>query len=219
MLQFQGKYGVAKTITFPLLNTAGDSIVSGTALDFTGASGVVLSKDSGAFAQISSTTTYVGAAGHGVFAIEVPATAMEAKRIDIIVRQETAAASRVFKDQFISIETHGSGGEYAHDLSTAISTDVNMSLKKNETATAFPFYLVDDTDGKTPETGIASFTSERSIDGAAFAACNNTASEVGEGWYKINLVSGDTNGNVVIFRFSSAGCRTANIVCFPVNPA
>ncbi|HKZ39503.1 MAG TPA: hypothetical protein VJ044_00995, partial [Candidatus Hodarchaeales archaeon] len=55
--------------------------------------------------------------------------------------------------------------------------------------------------GKTGLTIIAT----RSIDGAAFAACANSASEVSNGLYKINLAAGDLNGDVVTFKFTASG--------------
>jgi hypothetical protein len=48
-------------------------------------------------------------------------------------------------------------------------------------------------------------TATRSIDGAAFGACANSASEIGNGWYKINLAAADLNGAVIILRFTATG--------------
>lgn len=84
-------------------------------------------------------------------------------------------------------------------------------IKKNTALSAFMFLMVDDTDGKTPETGLT-VTAQRSLDGQAFAGCANSATEVSNGWYKIDLAAGDVNGDVVVLRFTGTGARTREIV-------
>jgi hypothetical protein len=84
-------------------------------------------------------------------------------------------------------------------------------IKKNTALAAFMFLMVDDTDGKTPETGLT-ITAQRSLDGAAFGACANSATEVSNGWYKIDLAAGDLNGDTVVLRFSGTGARTREIM-------
>jgi hypothetical protein len=84
-------------------------------------------------------------------------------------------------------------------------------IKKNTALNAFMFLMVDDTDGKTPETGLT-VTAQRSLDGAAFALCANSAMEVSNGWYKIDLAAADLNGDTVVLRFSGAGSRTREIM-------
>lgn len=80
----------------------------------------------------------------------------------------------------------------------------NMVIKKNAAVNGFTFLLVDSSD--YPKTG-ATVTATRSIDGAAFAACANSVSEIGSGVYKINLAAGDLNGNVIMFLFSASGAK------------
>jgi hypothetical protein len=82
---------------------------------------------------------------------------------------------------------------------------IDAAFKKNTTYNSYTFLMVDDTDGKTPETGLTGISCTRSIDGAAFGACANVASEVGSGWYKIDLAAGDLNGDEIILRFTKAG--------------
>ena len=55
-----------------------------------------------------------------------------------------------------------------------------------------------------PKTGLT-ITAQRSIDGAAFAACTNSAAEVANGLYKINLSASDLNGSVITLRFTATG--------------
>ena len=59
--------------------------------------------------------------------------------------------------------------------------------------------------GKTPKTGLTGITCQRSIDGAAFAACANSAAEVSSGWYKVDLATSDLNGDEIVLHFTKAG--------------
>ena len=91
-----------------------------------------------------------------------------------------------------------------------------VRVKKNTALSNFMFLMVDETDFATPETGLT-VTATRSIDGAAFAACANSATEVGSGVYKINLAAADLNGNVVTLKFTATGAaqRTITVVTQP----
>ena len=77
-------------------------------------------------------------------------------------------------------------------------------LTKNAALSNFEFIMVDSADHVSPKVGLA-ITAERSLDGAAFAACANAAAEVGSGVYKINLAAADMNGDVITFKFTAAG--------------
>lgn len=83
---------------------------------------------------------------------------------------------------------------------------VRASYKKNTAISNYMFQMVDATDGYTPETGLTP-TCTRSLDGAAFGACANSASEVASGWYKIDLAAADLNADEVVLRFTGTGSR------------
>lgn len=85
-------------------------------------------------------------------------------------------------------------------------TDLYLApaIKKNTAVSNFPFYMVQSTDHNTPATGLT-VTAERSIDGGAFAACTNSPTELANGNYKINLSASDTNGTVIILKFTATG--------------
>lgn len=87
----------------------------------------------------------------------------------------------------------------AADATTEITAGIR--IKKNTVLSNFMFLMVDSTDHVTPKTGLT-ITSTRSIDGAAFAACANSATEVANGMYKINLAATDLNGDVIAFKFT-----------------
>lgn len=92
-----------------------------------------------------------------------------------------------------------------------------VRFRKNTAFSNFTFLMVDATDGYTPKTGL-SITAERSLDGGAFGSCANSASEISNGFYKINLAAGDLNGDFVTLRFSGTGARTRTI-SFPTQTA
>lgn len=93
---------------------------------------------------------------------------------------------------------------------TQIKADLPTRITKNTALSAFPFLMVDGTDHVTPKTGLT-ITATRSIDGAAFAACANSATETGNGWYRIDLAASDMNGNTIALKFSATGADTRNI--------
>jgi hypothetical protein len=88
-----------------------------------------------------------------------------------------------------------------------LSAHLPGRMAKNVAFSNFEFVMVDSTDHVTPKTGLT-ITAQRSIDGAAFAACANAPTEVGNGTYKIDLAASDLNGNAVTLRFAATGADT-----------
>lgn len=88
-------------------------------------------------------------------------------------------------------------------------------VKKNTALSNFTFVMYDSTDHVTPKTGLT-LTSTRSIDGAAFGACANAASEVANGVYKINLSAADLNGDVITLKFTATGADQTTITILTV---
>lgn len=67
------------------------------------------------------------------------------------------------------------------------------------------FVMTDDTN-HNPLAGLGTgITCQRSIDGGAFAACTNPDVEISNGAYSIDLSAADTNGRVILLRFSATG--------------
>ena len=87
-----------------------------------------------------------------------------------------------------------------------------LFIKKN-TSQVFPFVMVASSDHVTPKTGLT-VTATRSIDGAAFAACANSVSELANGWYTITLAAADTNGSAIGLRFTATGADDRNVGVF-----
>ncbi len=86
----------------------------------------------------------------------------------------------------------------------------NVNQIKQATGTFLYVYLVDATDGYTPETGIVSPTVSISKNGGAFAPASDGGwAELADGWYKLALdaLDTDTLGSLAI-NVLAAGCRT-----------
>jgi hypothetical protein len=102
------------------------------------------------------------------------------------------------------------------DLICIIVFHKAYGISKNTALSNFTFLMVDSADHVTPKTGLT-ITAERSIDGAAFSACANSASAIGNGMYKINLENTDLNGDNIILRFTATGSdpRLVTIITEP----
>lgn len=89
-----------------------------------------------------------------------------------------------------------------------------QGIKKNTALNAFSFQMFD-TAG-LPVTGV-SVTSQRSIDGGAYASATNTATEITNGTYTLNLSATDLNGDVIMLRFSGVGANDSFVEVFTVQ--
>lgn len=86
-----------------------------------------------------------------------------------------------------------------------------LFVKKNTALGNFMFLMLDSSDHVTPKTGLT-VTGEVSIDGAAFGALTNSASEIGNGIYKIDLAAADVNGTNIMLKFTATGADQRNIL-------
>lgn len=176
----------------------------------TGKTGLTLSitasKDGAAFASITPTVTERGngwynlalTAAHtdtiGDLALHITATGADPSDLINRVMSEVSEVSAI----------------------KAKTDNLPSGLQKNTALSNFMFLMTDSADHITPKTGLT-ITAQRSIDGAAFAACANSATEVGNGMYKINLAAADLNGDVITLRFTATGAdaRLITIVTEP----
>lgn len=106
----------------------------------------------------------------------------------------------------VTVASRLATGTVSSDVTAIKAKTDNLpgGVQKNTALNNFEFLMVDSTDHASPKTGLT-VTAQRSIDGAAFASCANSASEVGNGVYKINLAAGDLNGTVITFKFTASG--------------
>jgi hypothetical protein len=94
---------------------------------------------------------------------------------------------------------------------TDLGAHVPSGLKKNAARSGFSWFMASSVDHVTGKTGLT-VTATVSIDGAAFAGLTNAPTEIGSGWYTVNLSAADTNGNNLAFMFTGAGADATNIL-------
>lgn len=88
---------------------------------------------------------------------------------------------------------------------TQIKADLPTRPTKNVALANFPFVMRLTSDHVTGATG-KTVTATRRIDNGSFASCANSASEVSNGVYTINLAAADLNGDTILLRFAAADC-------------
>jgi hypothetical protein len=118
--------------------------------------------------------------------------------------------------------TAGAGGpaDFFDNIVTKLLSDVNIdgsgnvsiasSIKQNQALNGFTFVMTDSTT-HAPRTGLT-VSSQRSLGGAGFGPCANSATEMSNGIYVINLAASDTNATCVMFRFTAAGADDLDIL-------
>ncbi len=103
------QYNTATTIVFPLVTFGATDYTAAAAY---AAGDVKISKDEGAFANITNGFTHVG---NGIYALTPTATEMAARRVVITIIDQTSP--KVWADQCVIIDTYGSGnGQHATNL-------------------------------------------------------------------------------------------------------
>jgi hypothetical protein len=107
------------------------------------------------------------------------------------------------------------GASVSADIA-AVQADLPQRVTKNAALSGFTFPLFSSSDHHTPTTGLT-VTATRSLDGAAFAACANSVSELSNGLYKIDLAAADLNGNVVCLKFTATGAD-AQLITLVTQP-
>ncbi|HEY6021436.1 MAG TPA: hypothetical protein VIY48_16475 [Candidatus Paceibacterota bacterium] len=105
--------------------------------------------------------------------------------------------------------SHSAADVWASATRTLTSFD-NVRLEKNTALDNFMFFMRQSADHTSPATGLT-VTAERSIDGGVFGACSNVVSEIGSGWYKINLAASDLNGDVIALKFTAVAADQRNL--------
>jgi len=120
----------------------------------------------------------------------------------------------------ITAPSFASGALDSAALATSAVTEIQTGLinfQKNVTYSNFTFRMVDDTDGKTPETGLT-VSCQVSKDGGSPASCTNSVSEISGGvggLYKTNVAAADLNADEVYLTFTASGARRLD---FKIRP-
>ncbi|MDP2323530.1 MAG: hypothetical protein Q8N51_05815 [Gammaproteobacteria bacterium] len=170
---------------------------------------VKVSKDGGAFANLTTLPSANPAAGAALM-VDLSGTEMTA---DNVVVQFTDAAGAEWCDQMINIQTTARQlDDLAYPATTGRSllvdaagaVPITTNLKKNQALANFHFLMTDSTT-HNPATG-KTVTVTRCIDGGAFGAGTLSAvTEVSNGMYRVDFAAADLNGNVVTLRATASG--------------
>jgi len=131
---------------------------------------------------------------------------------------QTTDSNEAIRDNMGTVQTGDAFARLGAPAGASVSADIAalkaeaeaMIIKKNTALSNFEFLMIDSIDHVSPKTGLT-ITATRSIDGAAFGACTNSASEVSNGVYKINLSASDLNGDVITFKFTGTGADQITI--------
>jgi len=126
----------------------------------------------------------------------------------VFYENDVAKASGVFRVTELAPEA---GGNIA---AIKAKTDVLPSgIPKNVALSNFAFLMILKSDHVTPATG-KTVTAEISKDGGAFASCDQSVAEVGNGVYKIDLIQTEMNADVIALKFTETDCdqRTVTIL-------
>ncbi len=119
-----------------------------------------------------------------------------ANQIDSNVIDWKGAAAPAMPANFAALSIDASG--------RVTLVPAQIVVKKNTALAGFPFLMVDSSDHITPKTGLT-ITATRSLNGAAFGACANSAAELASGIYVIDLAATDLNANTVTLLFTATG--------------
>ena len=100
----------------------------------------------------------------------------------------------------------------AYEAVKAQTDDLPSGVKRNVELANFEFLMLDSIDRVSPKTGLT-VTAEISKDGGAFAACDNSVSEISSGVYKITVTQAEMNASIVTLKFTATGAlqRTVTI--------
>ena len=141
----------------------------------------------------------IGAASGGVF--------------NVVAKRQTGANPAESDPNVATNEFHWNGSlqvPQAHlTTSGQLGQAIPLRLARSVAVSGFPFYMVSSTDHVTPFTsGVCS--GQVSRDGGGFGALQSglvvgAYSEIGLGWYRCNLSSGDLAGNQLILNFQAVG--------------
>ena len=169
-----------------------------------GTFGVIASEIATILARIPQTLNLTASGNIGIdwANVENPTTALDLSGTDIQLCDT------------VTTNTDMRGTDSAATAANLATVDNNIDSlltqvpQKNQALSDIPFFMVDETDHITPETGLT-VTVTRSLDGAAFAATTGSVTELANGAYSFDASAADMNGDSVVFQFAATGADNA----------
>jgi hypothetical protein len=150
--------------------------------------------------QTGDSFARIGAAGVSLSAI--PDLAGVTTLLSRLTALRAAALDEVTAARMGALTDWIDGGRLDLIIDAVLAAAKNR-VQKNTALAGFIFFMRDSTN-HLAATGLT-ITAQRSLDGAALGACANAASEIGNGFYKIDLAAADLNANVVGLRLTAPG--------------
>lgn len=142
----------------------------------------------------------------GVYELGIPNAALTgAKSVIVMLKGATNMAPVL-----LEIELTAVNNQDAVRFGLSSLPNGAMEVKKNQALNNFMFVMISSSDHSTPLPGLT-VTAQRSLDGAAFAACANAVTGVGNGVYTLNLAGSDLNANNIMLQLTSTGADTTFI--------
>ncbi len=170
---------------------------------------VNLSKNGAAFGAAAGAVTEIG---NGWYYVALTGTGSGDTGTlgDLVMRCTATSADITEQTDQVCVDLPGASVSSVTGAVASVTAAVTIAtqqilVKKNAALSNWTFFLVSSTDHISPKTG-ATITVQRSIDGGAFADCTNTpATEISNGYYKINLSAADLNGTVIALKYTATG--------------
>ena len=127
---------------------------------------------------------------------------------------ETAAKAEIKTEAGAALSDYDGPTKAEMDISfntiIAKTNDLPSGVPKNVALSNFAFLMTDASDN-SPKTGLT-VTVQLSKDGAAFASSTNSAVEIANGLYKIDLTQVEMNAGVIIFKATAADANQSTLV-------
>lgn len=123
---------------------------------------------------------------------------------------QNLSGTNIDADQVVASVTGNVGGNVVGSVGSVVAGVTLVAgqilVKRNTALNEFMFQMVSSTTGE-PVTGLT-VTATRNIDNAGFAAAANAVTEIGNGWYVIDMAASDLNGIVIAWNMAATGAKT-----------
>jgi len=205
-MEFRREKNKATVITFPILDSLGDPLPGATSPD----SEITGFSDGAAPSSFADCTNEISEIdSEGIYSLSL--TAGETNNDYNYIQVKSSG-----KTQHLIINTKGRSAEISISGMVDVTQDQLITVsgytdtleaaiyafQKNTAFSNFPFPMI--TASGVLVTG-ATVTTELTKDGASFGASDNSATEIGSGWYGIDFSADDLNADAVGFKATGTG--------------
>lgn len=203
---FLSKYGVARHIYIPIIKRA--VIDFAVSADWTPTAGdVKISKDGGAFANVTNLPTAIASANTGAeWDFSLTATEMQAAQVVVIISD---AATKAVEDQSFIIETYGNASaQHAMDFGTATIVASSVAALAANVITAASI---------AADAITAAKVADGTIDAATFAAGAITATVIATDAIDADALAADGTAEIAAAILDATVAEPAGIFTWPTS--